>query len=69
LRFGVQVVSILLFDSIAILTDWSIYGPDAIFSSDSGFFDFKNIKLTPEPIQKPHPPIWLGGFTQAALRP
>jgi len=24
--------------------------------------------VTPEPIQKPHPPIWLGGFTPAALR-
>src|SRR5713101_5978137 len=23
---------------------------------------------TPEPIQQPHPPIWLGGFTPAALR-
>ncbi|MGA7761682.1 MAG: LLM class flavin-dependent oxidoreductase, partial [Candidatus Binataceae bacterium] len=32
------------------------------------FFNFKNIKVTPEPIQKPHPPIWLGGFTPAALR-
>jgi alkanesulfonate monooxygenase SsuD/methylene tetrahydromethanopterin reductase-like flavin-dependent oxidoreductase (luciferase family) len=31
------------------------------------FFDFQNIKVTPEPIQKPHPPTWLGGFTQAAL--
>ena len=32
------------------------------------FFEFKNIKMTPEPIQKPHPPIWLGGFTPAAIR-
>jgi probable F420-dependent oxidoreductase len=37
-------------------------------SFNSEFFDFKNIKITPEPIQKPHPPIWLGGFTPAALR-
>jgi probable F420-dependent oxidoreductase len=34
----------------------------------SEFFDLKNVKVTPEPIQKPHPPVWLGGFTQAALR-
>jgi alkanesulfonate monooxygenase SsuD/methylene tetrahydromethanopterin reductase-like flavin-dependent oxidoreductase (luciferase family) len=34
----------------------------------SNFFDFQNIKVTLEPIQKPHPPIWLGGFTPAALR-
>lgn len=32
------------------------------------FFDFKNIRVTPEAIQKPHPPIWVGGFTPAALR-
>jgi probable F420-dependent oxidoreductase len=34
----------------------------------SEFFDFNNVKVTPEPIQKPHPPVWLGGFTPAALR-
>jgi len=38
------------------------------FTFKSEFFDFKNIKVTPEPIQKPRPPIWLGGFTPAALR-
>jgi probable F420-dependent oxidoreductase len=41
-------------------------GETVTFKSE--FFDFKNIKLTPEPIQKPHPPIWLGGFTPPALR-
>jgi probable F420-dependent oxidoreductase len=34
----------------------------------SEFFNFDNVKVTPEPIQKPRPPIWLGGFTPAALR-
>jgi alkanesulfonate monooxygenase SsuD/methylene tetrahydromethanopterin reductase-like flavin-dependent oxidoreductase (luciferase family) len=37
-------------------------------SFKSEFFDFKNVRVTPEPIQKPHPPVWLGGFTPAALR-
>jgi alkanesulfonate monooxygenase SsuD/methylene tetrahydromethanopterin reductase-like flavin-dependent oxidoreductase (luciferase family) len=32
------------------------------------FFDLNSVKITPEPIQRPHPPIWIGGFTQAALR-
>src|SRR5712672_1838951 len=41
-------------------------GETVTYKSD--FFNFKNIKVTPEPIQKPHPPIWLGGFTPAALR-
>jgi len=34
----------------------------------SPFFDFQDVKVTPEPIQKPRPPIWLGGFTTPALR-
>src|SRR5229473_1438972 len=32
------------------------------------FFEVNKVKLTPEPIQKPHPPIWVGGFTPPALR-
>ena len=42
----------------------ALAGEMVTFKSD--FFDFQNIKVTPEPIQKPHPPIWLGGFTPAA---
>jgi alkanesulfonate monooxygenase SsuD/methylene tetrahydromethanopterin reductase-like flavin-dependent oxidoreductase (luciferase family) len=34
----------------------------------SKFFDLTNVKVMPEPIQKPHPSVWLGGFTPAALR-
>lgn len=41
-------------------------GETVTFKSE--FFDFKNVKVTPGPIQKPHPPVWLGGFTPAALR-
>ncbi len=41
-------------------------GETVTFKSE--FFDFNNIQLTPAPIQKPHPPIWLGGFTPPALR-
>ena len=44
----------------------ALAGETITFKSD--FFDFQNVRVTPEPIQKPHPPIWLGGFTQAALR-
>jgi alkanesulfonate monooxygenase SsuD/methylene tetrahydromethanopterin reductase-like flavin-dependent oxidoreductase (luciferase family) len=44
----------------------ALAGETITFKSE--FFDFRNIRVTPEPIQKPHPPIWLGGFTQAALR-
>src|SRR5438309_2824663 len=44
----------------------ALAGETVTFKSE--FFDFQNVKVTPEPIQKPHPPIWLGGFTPAALR-
>jgi alkanesulfonate monooxygenase SsuD/methylene tetrahydromethanopterin reductase-like flavin-dependent oxidoreductase (luciferase family) len=29
---------------------------------------FKNIKFEPKPIQKPHPPLWIGGESPAAKR-
>jgi probable F420-dependent oxidoreductase len=32
------------------------------------FFSFEDLKLGPLPIQKPHPPIWVGGESEAALR-
>ena len=44
----------------------ALAGETITFKSD--FFDFQNVRVTPESIQKPHPPIWLGGFTPAALR-
>ncbi|MGH7863759.1 MAG: LLM class flavin-dependent oxidoreductase [Candidatus Binataceae bacterium] len=32
------------------------------------FYQVNRVKLTPEPIQKPRPPLWVGGFTPAAMR-
>jgi probable F420-dependent oxidoreductase len=32
------------------------------------FFRFANIGFAPKPVQKPHPPIWVGGHSLAALR-
>jgi alkanesulfonate monooxygenase SsuD/methylene tetrahydromethanopterin reductase-like flavin-dependent oxidoreductase (luciferase family) len=32
------------------------------------YYEVNNAKLTPEPIQKPRPPLWIGGFTPPALR-
>jgi len=37
-------------------------------SLKSGIFNLRQVKISPQPTQKPHPPIWLGGFKQAALR-
>ena len=32
------------------------------------FFRFGQIRAEPKPLQKPHPPIWIGGNSQAAFR-
>jgi probable F420-dependent oxidoreductase len=32
------------------------------------FFSFTNMHIMPKPLQQPHPPIWIGGSSRAALR-
>lgn len=32
------------------------------------YFQIENARLTPEPVQKPRPPIWVGGFAGAAVK-
>ena len=32
------------------------------------FFTFANMHVSPKPLQQPHPPIWIGGSSRAALR-
>ena len=32
------------------------------------FLDFRDISFDPKPVQQPHPPIWIGGNSSAALR-
>jgi probable F420-dependent oxidoreductase len=32
------------------------------------FYEYQNIRAEPFPLQKPHPPIWVGGHSRAALR-
>jgi probable F420-dependent oxidoreductase len=32
------------------------------------FYSFDEVRFYPKPVQKPHPPIWIGGHTQAAIR-
>jgi probable F420-dependent oxidoreductase len=33
-----------------------------------GFFKFDDLGFQPKPVQKPHPPIWVGGNSPAAFR-
>jgi probable F420-dependent oxidoreductase len=32
------------------------------------FYQFNALRCLPHPLQKPHPPIWIGGHSRAALR-
>jgi probable F420-dependent oxidoreductase len=32
------------------------------------FYEFDGITMYPKPLQKPHPPIWVGGHSRAAVR-
>jgi len=32
------------------------------------YFQIENARLTPGPVQQPHPPIWVGGFSPAAVK-
>jgi probable F420-dependent oxidoreductase len=37
-------------------------------SHDGEFYSFKELRCVPHPVQKPHPPIWIGGHSRSALR-
>ncbi len=37
-------------------------------SFDGEFYQFKELRCLPHPLQKPHPPIWIGGHSRPALR-
>ncbi|MEE8292332.1 MAG: TIGR03619 family F420-dependent LLM class oxidoreductase [Candidatus Tectomicrobia bacterium] len=32
------------------------------------FYQFASLRCLPQPVQKPHPPIWIGGHSRPALR-
>ena len=37
-------------------------------SFSGAFYSYANIRAEPLPLQEPHPPIWVGGHSRAALR-
>jgi len=36
-------------------------------SGTYGQYAFKNITMEPKPVQKPHPPLWMGGYVDTVL--
>ena len=52
-------------ESIAVLKElWTNENP----SFSGRFHQFDDVGCEPRPVQKPHPPIWIGGHTGPALR-
>ena len=43
------------------------WAPDPV-TFQGRFFSFANMYVMPKPLQQPHPPIWIGGASPAALR-
>ncbi len=43
------------------------WGPDPI-SFGGEYHQFEDMYSSPKPVQQPHPPIWIGGSSRAALR-
>lgn len=39
-----------------------------IATYDGPYVAFRDVKISPKPVQQPHPPIWVGGSSAAALR-
>jgi alkanesulfonate monooxygenase SsuD/methylene tetrahydromethanopterin reductase-like flavin-dependent oxidoreductase (luciferase family) len=51
----------LLEDALEILTRLFHAGPDETVSYDGKVISLKDAFLRPAPVQRPHPPIWIGG--------
>jgi probable F420-dependent oxidoreductase len=61
------------FDARGTVTDEYVRAFIELWTSDAPQFDgmhvrFSNIGFAPKPVQKPHPPIWVGGESGPALR-
>ena len=47
---------------------WQACWAPGMVSFAGQFFSFTNMHVSPKPLQQPHPPIWIGGSSPAALR-
>jgi probable F420-dependent oxidoreductase len=61
------------FEERGRVTDEYLQAFKILWTEDNPRFDgrhvrFANVSFLPKPVQKPHPPIWVGGESPAALR-
>ncbi len=62
-----------LYDRRGAVTDeyvriYKLLWTQAPVSFSGKFYSFDELRCLPHPVQKPHPPIWVGGSTKVALR-
>ncbi|MSO90359.1 MAG: LLM class F420-dependent oxidoreductase [Acetobacteraceae bacterium] len=68
-----SALGVLAFSERGALTDEYMAACIELWTKEDPRFDgkytrFQNIAFAPKPLQKPHPPIWIGGESKAALR-
>jgi probable F420-dependent oxidoreductase len=61
------------FEARGKLTDETLAAFKELWTKDDPVFNgthvkFSNVVFQPKPVQKPHPPIWIGGESKAAIR-
>ena len=54
-------------------TDEALQALNILWTQDEAtfhgkYYNFENVSLEPKPVQKPGPPVWIGGRSDAALR-
>lgn len=61
------------FEDRGQLSDETLQVFKALWTSDDPqfegkFYNFRQVGFAPKPVQKPHPPLWVGGHSLSALR-
>jgi probable F420-dependent oxidoreductase len=73
MREEFEALGLPAFEERGAVTDEYIRAFKALWTSDNPGFEgkycrFSNVSFLPKPVQKPHPPIWVGGESPRALR-
>ena len=73
MREEFEALNLPPFEERGAVTDEYIRAFKELWTSDDPHFEgryvsFDNIQFLPKPVQKPHPPIWVGGESRPALR-
>ena len=73
MREEFQALGLPPFEERGAVTDEYIRAFKELWTEDAPQFEgkyisFDNISFLPKPVQKPHPPIWVGGESRPALR-